>query len=326
VLAISVCLTLFSRASVGIYGQANVGHIVRDVDIAGRYLTYWNALSLDPPGRSRSRISYSDSSEASSASGEEKDEPTDNEIMLEQAARGESLESIEEEPVCIDEAECAASFSSISKSSTVSDIIKQEPMTHQIEKDQPDLDGPLEPNAIKVIFSPRSSSSMLEFYADRMKDATTSVHLTAPFGVSQQFAEVLMGGAATATNLSTSQDGLRRSPRIARKNSEKVDVAQSNETSLATLLRYILFDKKPSEKSSAKAKAIASKNGKPHIDYFDFKNSKENRIAWGAVLSDDEDEEDLTGLTAFVDFVHLKCLLIGKLRISILASVYCFVC
>jgi hypothetical protein len=199
-------------------------------------------------------------------------------------------------------------------------------MTHQIEKDQPDLDGPLEPNAIKVIFSPRSSSSMLEFYADRMKDATTSVHLTAPFGVSQQFAEVLMGGAATATNLSTSQDGLRRSPRIARKNSEKVDVAQSNETSLATLLRYILFDKKPSEKSSAKAKAIASKNGKPHIDYFDFKNSKENRIAWGAVLSDDEDEEDLTGLTAFVDFVHLKCLLIGKLRISILASVYCFVC
>ncbi|EED91221.1 predicted protein [Thalassiosira pseudonana CCMP1335] len=38
----------------GIYGQSNVGHIVRDTDVATRYLKYWNALMQDPPGRRRS--------------------------------------------------------------------------------------------------------------------------------------------------------------------------------------------------------------------------------------------------------------------------------
>lgn len=294
----------------GIYGQANVGHIVRDVDIAERYLTYWNALSLDPPGRSRRRshLSYSDLSDNTSEGSENKDEP--NEVVLEQAILDEnavspSLESIDEEPLCIDEAEQAALFLNASES------VKQEPMVNQIERNQPDLSGPLATNAIKVIFSPRSTTGMLQFYADRMKDASTCVHLTAPFGVSQQFGQVLMGGTATATDLSTNQDGLRRSPRIARQKSD-LDVAQPNATSPATLLRYILLDKKPSEKSSAKAKAASAKKGKSFVDYFDFKKNKENRIAWGAVLSNGEDEEDLTGLTTFVDFVHLKCLLVGK--------------
>ena len=33
----------------GIFGQSNVGHIVRDKDVAARYLAYWNKLKTDPP-------------------------------------------------------------------------------------------------------------------------------------------------------------------------------------------------------------------------------------------------------------------------------------
>jgi phosphatidylserine/phosphatidylglycerophosphate/cardiolipin synthase-like enzyme len=32
----------------GIFGQCNTGHIVRDKDVAGKYLAYWNCLSKDP--------------------------------------------------------------------------------------------------------------------------------------------------------------------------------------------------------------------------------------------------------------------------------------
>jgi phosphatidylserine/phosphatidylglycerophosphate/cardiolipin synthase-like enzyme len=35
----------------GIFGQANVGHAVRDPKIAQRYLDYWNHLSLDPDAK-----------------------------------------------------------------------------------------------------------------------------------------------------------------------------------------------------------------------------------------------------------------------------------
>ncbi len=33
----------------GIFGQSNVGHIVRDPDIAAQYLAYWQKLATDPP-------------------------------------------------------------------------------------------------------------------------------------------------------------------------------------------------------------------------------------------------------------------------------------
>lgn len=40
----------------GIFGQSNVGHIVRDPQIAARYLSYWEALALDPTvGQLRTR-------------------------------------------------------------------------------------------------------------------------------------------------------------------------------------------------------------------------------------------------------------------------------
>ena len=32
----------------GLFGQCNVGHLIRDPDVAARYLDYWTALSADP--------------------------------------------------------------------------------------------------------------------------------------------------------------------------------------------------------------------------------------------------------------------------------------
>jgi phosphatidylserine/phosphatidylglycerophosphate/cardiolipin synthase-like enzyme len=113
----------------GIYGQANVGHIVRDYSVAKQYLSYWNALKSDPPGRSTAR-SHTDNDDESTASGEEE--------------------------------------------------IKR-PMDDLIEEQQPDLDGPLNSNcSMKTIFSPRKTANMLQFYADRMRDAKSCIHLTAP--------------------------------------------------------------------------------------------------------------------------------------------------
>ena len=35
----------------GIYGHSNVGHCVRDADVAAKYLDYWEQLSQDPPAK-----------------------------------------------------------------------------------------------------------------------------------------------------------------------------------------------------------------------------------------------------------------------------------
>jgi phosphatidylserine/phosphatidylglycerophosphate/cardiolipin synthase-like enzyme len=268
----------------GIYGQSNVGHIVRDIDIAGRYMSYWNALSRDPPGRSM-RAHSDDGSDANSSSSSENEDPA---IDFEPDNGGhlvsEYLATIKEESTCN----------------------KKESMVDFNEADEPDLDGPF----ASVLFSPRRTTSMLQYYADRMADATTSIHLTAPFGVSQQFGKVLNKAKKTrATNTPSNQDGLRRSPRLAKRNSCQGDVSQPDSS---LLLRYVLFDKKPSEQSSQKARSNALKKGKDYVDYFDFKDVQENKIAYGAVLTGDENgvQEDLTGLTSFVDFVHLKCMLI----------------
>ncbi|KAL7488234.1 hypothetical protein ACHAW6_013829 [Cyclotella cf. meneghiniana] len=258
----------------GIYGQSNVGHIVRDADVAGRYLSYWKALSLDPPGRSRVRSSHSNDS--------------DNE-------------------------------------SSDSSVDKQEPIDDLIEKEQPDLDGPLSSNSMVCIFSPRKTTKMLQFYADRMKGAKTCVHFTAAFGVSsQEIAHVLNETEMKrSSETNTAQDGLRRSPRLANRNGDVTGTGENADRSLFIqseadnnpFLRYVLLDKQPSEHSSTKARASAADKGEDYVDYFDFKDVRENRIAYGSVLADEENglTEDLTGLTSFADFIHLKCMLIDAI-------------
>ena len=279
----------------GIYGQSNVGHIIRDIRIAGHYLRYWNVLSLDPPGRSNNTIN--------------KDREIHPEIVFETVNREEPLSL---EPLgSIDDEQ--SEFSGALNLQSMKIGTCKNAIDDVIEKEQPDLVGPID-SGLTVIFSPRKTSYMLQFYADRMRDATNSVHLTAPFGVSQPFGQVLNKTKSRLLENTGSQDELRRSLRVAKSASSRNGSAvQPDSSNQDTLLRYVLFDKKPSQKASMKSKNSAAKKGKSYVDYFDFKNIRENRIAYGVILSDEEGEdshEDLTGLTTFVDFIHLKCLLI----------------
>jgi phosphatidylserine/phosphatidylglycerophosphate/cardiolipin synthase-like enzyme len=242
----------------GFYGQSNVGHIIRDEDVAKHYLNYWTELAKDPPGRSRSH------SRQSSGGGSSHDE-------------------------------------------------EKVPMDEINEQLQPDpSNGSQLQGTMTVFFSPRKTSSLLDWYADRMGFAKSSVHFTAAFGVSQPIAHVL-----NRDGKSIREGGVRRSPRIAKRSESESD---------EKLLRYILLDSKPSERSSDKARASADKKGKgdEYCDYFDFKKLTTNRIAYGAILGEETDDgtispstsvhsEALTGLSTFVGYVHTKYMVIDAL-------------
>ena len=212
----------------GIYGQLNVGHIVRDKRVALQYQQYWTSLSKDIPGRRH--------------------------------AGGDGIQ----------------------------------PMDVRNEKLQPDLSGPLPSQSIKVMFSPRPTAKMLDWFAGRVGEAKT-IHFTAAFGVSQSIARVLNGSAA-----GVSSNAPRRSPRLLKRASNRDGC-----------LRYVLLDNKPSLKTSQKLH-----QRKPGaVDYYDFRSNELNKIAFGALLDDGASSEDesLTGLNTFVDFVHTKVLLVDAL-------------
>ena len=238
----------------GMYGQSNVGHIVRDEDVASKYFEYWHHLSQDLPGRKHPSASSDD------------------------------------------------------------DI--NEPMDEWNERQQPDLEGPVTTPSVTVMFSPRKTTDMIQWYADRMGEAKTSVHYTAAFGISQPFCAILSQGHSS--HKPTENGGVRRSPRIAKRSNNNVTASSSGDS----LLRYVLLDNKPSLTSSDKRKASAEKKGKDlPLDYYDIKDIRENRIAFGALLSpptndddhDDSNAESLTGLTTFVDYIHTKYLIIDAL-------------
>lgn len=169
------------------------------------------------------------------------------------------------------------------------------PMDDVNERLSPDMQEQiLTSQSITVIFSPRKTISMLQWYADRLGEAKLSVHYTAAFGIAQPIAEVLNRGHSFRS------EGLRRSPRF------RLDDEET--TTSISLLRYILLDSKPSKKSSEKAKNIAEKKGGCHLDYYDIRDIKENRCAFGAILR--PSDECLTGLTTFVDYIHTKFMII----------------
>ncbi|MFL5341387.1 MAG: phospholipase D-like domain-containing protein [Gemmataceae bacterium] len=207
----------------GIFGQSNVGHVIRDEAVAARYLAYWEKLKTDPP---RKR-----------AAG------TPEEMGL------------------------------------------QDWNVHS----QPDLQGPPPPDSLTTIFSPRPTTGMLQWYADRLAAATSSVHFTAAFGVSQQIAQKLLDPAASAPD---------------------------------SFLRYIMLEDVPGAGASRKRKDAARKSKKPvPLDYYDFTKQARNRIAWGGVLRQRQGAglqervlaESLSGLNTNVDFLHTKYLLIDPL-------------
>jgi phosphatidylserine/phosphatidylglycerophosphate/cardiolipin synthase-like enzyme len=209
----------------GIFGQSNVGHVIRDPDVAARYLAYWEKLQTDPPRKKAGK----------------------------------------------DPAQMGL----------------QDWNAHM----QPDLVGPPPPNSITAIFSPRPTTAMLQWYADQMAAARSSVHFTAAFGVSQQIAQRLLAGRVKGC----------------------ADSFQ----------RYVMLEGVPSAASSqARKQAARKKGGRAPLDYFDIKQQACNRIAWGDVFrrrkgSDMEDamllEESLAGLNINVDYLHTKYLLIDPL-------------
>ncbi len=111
----------------GIFGQSNVGHTVRDEEVAQAYLDYWEKLRTDPVKR--------------------KSSPED--------IRNWTVEY------------------------------------------QADLTGAPPPNSITPMFSPRNSAAMLQWYADRLAAAKSSVHFTAAFTVANEIFEKVIKNKRT---------------------------------------------------------------------------------------------------------------------------------
>ena len=100
----------------GFLGQSNVGHLVKNANLAGSYFRYWTVLSRNPTSK-----------------------PAKQEI---------------------------ATFSPYPPA-----LVKKRSMT--------------------TVFSPRATATMLNWYADRMSDATSSILFTAAFTVADDFIEPL---------------------------------------------------------------------------------------------------------------------------------------
>ncbi|UCE62165.1 MAG: hypothetical protein JSU63_10735 [Phycisphaerales bacterium] len=107
----------------GIFGQSNVGHIVRDEAVAGKYFEYWQKLSTDP--------------KAKSSKSDPKDKGMRNWTVLQQR----------------------------------------------------DLKGAPPPNSITPVFSPRLTTAMLDWYANRLAAAASCACFTAAFTVADQIFE-----------------------------------------------------------------------------------------------------------------------------------------
>ncbi len=104
----------------GIFGQSNVGHVVRDEGVAQKYYEYWQKLSTDPKKKSA------------------KSDPPDT------------------------------------------------GMRNWTVAQQPDLTDLPPKNSMTPIFSPRLSKTMLNWYADRLDAAKSSVFFTAAFSVADE--------------------------------------------------------------------------------------------------------------------------------------------
>jgi hypothetical protein len=100
----------------GFLGQSNVGHLVKNSDVAEQYLKYWTIISGNPTGKPAK----------------------------------EGVAGISPYPPALPE-----------------------------------------PGSQTCIFSPRQTASMLNWYADRMSDATSSIMFTAAFNVASDFIEPL---------------------------------------------------------------------------------------------------------------------------------------
>lgn len=110
----------------GIFGQSNVGQIIRDEDIASQYLATWNKLISDPKKGGNTG------------------------------------------------------------------------MKEWVANNNPNLPDELPEDKVSAIFSPRADLGMLEWYANRMKEAKNSVFFTAAFSMDTRFLEVIKEDSSKA--------------------------------------------------------------------------------------------------------------------------------
>lgn len=195
----------------GIYGQSNVGHAIRDPEVAAKYYEYWQKLETDPGKRTLKKA------------------PEDV------GMRDWTVDS------------------------------------------QPDLEGPPPPNSVTPIFSPRLTTAMLEWYAERLAKAESSVHFTAAFGVSQELAEKL----------------------VKRKRVKKGQPYQ----------RYILLESRRNPSKNRPGYKEFLKVGQNRIAVGELQKKRRGASdeAWRPLA------ETLTGLNTFVAYLHTKYMLIDPL-------------
>lgn len=210
----------------GIFGQSNVGHIVRDIKVAGCYLEYWNVLSKDP--------------------------------IRKTARNGQGPTGIS---------------------------------NWNVDR-QNDLTGRPDAMSITTIFSPRTTTNMLKWYAEQLGTARNSIHFTAAFGVSPEIGAEL--------------------------------VKETAETSDGPVVRQVLLESRKSRKQSDQLKSKAKKAGKQiPLDYYDFIKVAGNQLAYGDLMegwgngketgTEAFQQEYLTGLNTYVDYLHTKYLLVDPL-------------
>ncbi|RKD94046.1 phospholipase D-like domain-containing protein [Marinifilum flexuosum] len=207
----------------GIFGQSNVGHIVRDPEVARNYFDYWTELSKDPKRKT---------------------------------SKGE------------------------------------EGISNWNVNYQKDLSGDPKKNTITPIFSPRLTTDMLKWYAERLGKAENSIHFTAAFGVSSEIGTELVQKPSDTTN--------------------------------GPVVRQVLLESKDSKEKSDEKKAKAKEAGKPiPLDYYDFIKIPNNQVVYGDLIKEWSDATDarteviqqeyLTGLNTYVDYLHTKYLLVDPL-------------
>lgn len=189
----------------GLFGQSNVGQIIRNEDIAEQYHNYWNKLSGDPDKK---------------------------------------------------------------KSDTKDPGIK-----NWLETNNPDLPDDLPKDSVNVIFSPRLSDQMLQWYADRLNEAKDSVFLTLAFSIDESFAEVVKNNSAHTTS--------------------------------SNFLRYLMLEDKNAQYIKPRFKEMTDCK-QNHVAWGDKLDNRENGVSNDFI-------ETLTGLNNHVNYLHTKYMIIDAL-------------
>lgn len=114
----------------GLFGQSNVGHIIRNKEISKLYLEYWKKISADPKKTGEKGVKS------------------------------------------------------------------------WLKVNNPDLRGQVKKNSVNVIFSPRTDTSMLQWYADKLNEAKNSVFLTLAFSIDDSFFNVVKEDSKHSDNKS----------------------------------------------------------------------------------------------------------------------------